>query len=121
MPYGTNLVTSEESGCLVHEHWSSVRGATGQSFNFFDGQRGRWEQVWVASTGNVLHLVGRLDGGSMVLEGDGLSPAGAAIRNRIVWTAERDGRVRQAWSTSADGGRSWVAGFDGWYWRKAGA
>lgn len=119
--YGTNLLTSEEAGCLLHEHWRGSQGGTGQSLNFYDGQRKHWEQVWVASGGNVLRLSGHFDGGSMVLEGDGVSPAGSGIRNRIVWTPQPDGRVRQVWSTSADGGTSWQVGFDGWYRRKAGS
>jgi hypothetical protein len=54
----------------------------------------------------------------MVLEDDAVSPAGAAIRNRIAWTPEPDGRVRQVWSTSSDGGKSWRVTFDGWYRKK---
>jgi hypothetical protein len=120
-PYGTNLLTSEESGCVLHEHWRASRGGTGQSLNFYDRQRRHWEQVWVASGGNVLRLSGQLDGTSMVLEGDGVGPNGAAIKNRIVWTPQPDGRVRQLWSTSADGGKSWKVGFDGWYRKKPGS
>jgi hypothetical protein len=119
VPYGTNLVTREEDGCLVHEHWHGTRGGTGQSFNFFDRRSGHWTQVWVASRGNVLQLSGHLDGASMVLEGEGVSPTGQAIRNRIAWTPEPDGRVRQVWSTSSDGGATWSVGFDGWYRRQA--
>jgi hypothetical protein len=119
-PYGTNLVTREEAGCLVHEHWRGARGGTGQSFNFYDRRSGSWSQVWVASGGNVLRLSGHLEGGSMVLEGDGVSPSGQPVRNRISWTPEPDGRVRQLWSISTDGGASWRASFDGWYRRKGG-
>jgi len=119
--YGTNSVTGEESGCLVHEHWSGSRGGTGQSFNFYDPKAKGWEQLWVASGGSILRVTGRLQGTSMVLEGDGVAANGAAIRNRIAWTPEPDGRVRQVWSTSADGGKSWKATFDGWYRRKPGA
>jgi hypothetical protein len=115
---GTNQITREEAGCLLHEHWRGGQGGTGQSFNFYNRQTGRWEQVWVASGGNVLRLAGGLQGKSMVLEGDAVSPAGAAIRNRIAWTPEPDGRVRQVWSTSTDGGKSWRVTFDGWYRKK---
>jgi hypothetical protein len=115
--YGTNLVTSEEAGCLVHEHWAGTRGGTGQSFNFYDAVAGTWEQVWVSSTGGMTTLVGRLDGGVMTLEGDAGPPA-ARVRNRIQWFPEPDGRVRQLWSVSKDGGKSWAVSFDGWYRRK---
>lgn len=120
-PYGTNLLTSEEAGCLLHEHWRGSQGGTGQSFNFYDPQRRAWEQVWVASGGNLLRLSGQFDGVSMALEGDGISPQGSSVRNRIVWTPQRDGRVRQVWSTSSDGGKTWQVSFDGWYRKKPGS
>lgn len=120
-PYGTNVVTAEESGCLVHEHWRGSRGGTGQSLNFYDAQAKRWEQVWVASGGSVLTLTGGLDGKRMVLEGDTTSPNGQVSRNRIAWTPKPDGRVRQVWSTSTDGGKTWKVTFDGWYRKKPGA
>src|SRR5205085_11883872 len=33
---GTNLVTLEEGGCLIHEHWAGAKGGTGQRLNFYD-------------------------------------------------------------------------------------
>ena len=120
-PYGTNRITREEAGCLLHEHWRGSQGGSGQSLNFYDRQRRHWEQVWVASGGNVLRLSGQFNGISMVLEGDATSPSGGTIRNRIIWTPQADGRVRQVWSTTADGGKSWQVGFDGWYRIKPGS
>lgn len=119
--YGTNLITREEMGCLLHEKWRGSQGGSGQSLNFYDRQRRHWEQIWVASGGNVLRLSGQFNGISMTLEGGGISPSGEAVRNRIVWTPHPDGRVRQVWSTSADGGKSWQVGFDGWYRAKTGS
>jgi hypothetical protein len=112
--YGTNLVTREEDGCLVHEHWRGSEGGTGQSLNFYDPANRQWMQVWVASRGTVLRLAGHLAGGSMVLEGSGPSAKGPVL-NRIVWTPEPDGRVRQVWSVSRDSGQTWTVTFDGWY------
>jgi hypothetical protein len=115
---GTNLVTQEEGGCLIHEHWHGSRGGTGQSFNFYDPSQRQWEQVWVASGGGVLRLLGHLEGTSMILEGDSASPTGVSMRNRVAWIPQTDGRVRQYWRTSTDGGKTWQVSFDGWY-RKA--
>jgi hypothetical protein len=116
--YGTNLVTQEEGTCLVHEHWTGSSGGTGQSFNFYEPLAGRWSQVWVASTGSVLRLSGRFDGHSMTLEGESGLPNGRGTLNRIVWTPQADGRVRQLWSVSQDKGATWQPSFDGWYRRK---
>ena len=115
-PMGSNRITSEEAGCLVHEHWTGAGGGTGQSFNFYDRVKQVWQQVWVASAaGGNLHLVGKFDGTSMVLEGDRANPAGQVVKNRIRWTPQSDGRVRQTWETSTDGGGTWSVSFDGYY------
>ena len=115
---GSSIITAEESGCMLRERWTGG-GGTGQSMNFYDRRNGQWHQVWVASGGGVLRLSGGLDGTSMVLEGEGVSPTGAPVRNRIAWTPQPDGRVRQLWSTSSDGGNTWRPGFDGWYARRS--
>ena len=53
----------------------------------------------------------------MVLEGE--TPAGGAgappVKNRITWSPEPEGRVRQHWETSPDGGKTWATAFDGMY------
>lgn len=116
--YGTNSITSEEAGCLVHEHWASANGGTGQSLNFYDAAASRWEQVWVGSGGGMLTLVGHLDAGAMVLEGEN-GPATGRTLHRVAWIPEPDGRVRQFWKVSTDGGKSWTVSFDGWYRRKS--
>src|SRR6266536_968019 len=55
---GANLVTLEEGGCLIHEHWAGAKGGTGQSLNFYNREDGRWHQVWVSNSGEVLNLTG---------------------------------------------------------------
>lgn len=113
--YGTNRVSLEEGGCLVHENWAGSRGGTGQSLNFFDPLKQQWEQVWVGSDGLVLQIAGHLKGSSMVLEGEGMGPGGKVVKQRAAWTPQPDGRVRQYWEQSADGGATWTVAFDGWY------
>jgi hypothetical protein len=119
--YGTNRVTSEESGCVVHEHWTSAgTGAnanTGQSLNAYDLGTKQWSQDWVGSGGDVLHLRGGLVGGAMVLLGEAKDPRGTLLKQRVTWTPYPDGRVRQFWQTSSDGGTTWTVAFDGWYRR----
>ncbi len=116
--YGTNHVALEEGRCLIHENWAGSRGGTGQSLNFFDPMTRRWEQVWVGSDGLVLQITGGLKNTSMVLEGDALGQGGKKTRQRASWTPQADGRVRQFWEQSTDGGATWAVAFDGWYRRK---
>lgn len=121
LPAGTNLITSEEGGCAIVEHWASANGGTGQSLNFFDPASGRWRQVWVG-LGLLLTMEGGLTDGAMVLEGplQYLDP-GRVTRLRGVWTALPDGRVRQQFHESDDGGTTWKLWFDGYYSRTGAA
>jgi hypothetical protein len=116
---GTSSVTLELNGCVLHEHWESVGAQQrGRSFNIYDRQSGRWHQSWVSSNGNLLLLNGSLRDGRMVLEGHSTRPGGVDVQNRITWSKEPDGSVRQLWEQSTDGGKTWSAGFDGRYVRR---
>lgn len=117
--YGTNLITREEGGCLIHEHWVGSRGGSGQSLNYFDLDTGKWVQVWVGSGGENLRLEGSLEEGKMVLTGKAKGPNGGEVFHRAVWSAEPDGRVRQFWRSTTDGGKTWQLVIDGWYRRKS--
>ncbi|HVX87683.1 MAG TPA: hypothetical protein VG940_02060, partial [Gemmatimonadales bacterium] len=120
IPYGTNTVTLEESGCVVHEHWTGSRGGTGQSFNYYDPRIRKWQQDWVASNaGSSLHLVGTLgDHDTMTLEADVPGPNGTTVHHRAQWIPQPDGRVRQYWRSTTDRGKTWTIVFDGWYRKK---
>jgi hypothetical protein len=53
----------------------------------------------------------------MVLEGETPAsvPGGPPTKNRITWSPQAEGRVRQHWETSADGGKTYTTAFDGMY------
>ncbi len=114
---GTNRIELVDGGCALYESWSSGGGGyTGRSLNSVGGD-GRWRQTWVDTGGLRLELVGALVDGKMVLEGEtpAAAPGGPPTKNRITWSPEADGRVRQQWETSADGGKSYTSAFDGMY------
>ena len=99
--------------CVIAEHWQGGGGSDGKSHNIYDAAQDRWTQFWVDNGGNALLLHGGLNGGAMALQsGDG--------HQRITWTPQADGRVRQHWESSTDGGQTWTTAFDGWY-QKAGS
>jgi hypothetical protein len=112
---GTNRVTLEENGCLVHEHWQGARGGTGQSFNFFDRSDHRWHQVWVSSTGSVLRFAGDYMDDRLVFSGERAGADGTPVHDRLTFFRNADGTVRQLWEMSRDGGQSWQIAFDGLY------
>jgi len=51
----------------------------------------------------------------MVLQGDSVNREGEALLNRITWSPNADGTVRQHWEVSKDRGTSWQTAFDGLY------
>jgi hypothetical protein len=114
---GRNTIVAIQGGCALQENWSGVSGSAGTSLNAYDGDRKRWHQTWVDNGGGLLLLEGGLIDGRMVLTGESStadSPPKLALQ-RITWTPLPDGRVRQLWEASTDGGRGWTIVFDGIY------
>ncbi len=118
---GENRISLVNQGCTLAEHWTNAGGGEGRSYNAYDGITRRWYQFWSDDQGGTLSLSGGMHGDSMVLEGErpNLSD-GKPQKQRISWTPNADGSVRQHWQTSDDDGASWQTSFDGSY-RKRGA
>lgn len=113
---GTNQITLELNGCALHESWQSLSGPhRGHSYNIYDRTTDRWHQTWVDNTGLLLQLDGGLAEGRMVLEGTTRGSDGGETANRITWSRQEDGTVRQLWEVSDDGGDTWSVAFDGRY------
>ncbi len=116
---GDNVIASIADGCALAESWSGRGGVTGRSLNIFDKADRKWHQTWVDSSGSLLQLSGALAGNAMVLGATGPDPdtPGSTLTQRITWTPNADGSVRQHWEVSADGGKTWKTAFDGRYVR----
>lgn len=114
---GSNSVTREYGGCVVHEHYETGKGYSGESLNIYDAPRKTWHQTWVDSSGLLLRLEGGLVQGAMVLQGQTLAADGVGVRHRITWTPQPDGSVRQLWESTDKAGQ-WQVAFDGRYTRK---
>ncbi len=109
-----NRISSINGGCTLHEQYTTASGYEGSSFNFYDAARKVWHQTWIDNQGGALYLDGGLEGKSMVLA----TTADPRQINRITWTPLDDGRVRQHWESSGDGGATWSTVFDGYYSRR---
>ncbi|HET7176978.1 MAG TPA: hypothetical protein VFK21_13360 [Gammaproteobacteria bacterium] len=111
---GRDHVEKLYGGCVLKENWTGLQGGSGSSFNIYDAPRKLWHQSWVDSMGTLLVLEGGLKDGRMVLSGDQVQKDGSHLLNRLTW-APQDGRVRQTWDVSKDGGKTWKIVFDGIY------
>ena len=116
---GSNRIESILDGCALRESWTGAKGGSGNSYNAYDRQSGRWHQTWVDNGGVVLRLDGAFADGRMVLSGETRDTSGAPILNRITWQETAPGAVRQLWETSKDGGRTWSVAFDGRYRKRS--
>jgi hypothetical protein len=114
---GRNRIVAIQGGCALQESWTGASGHSGTSLNIYDSGRKRWHQTWVDSSGGVLQLDGGIVEGAMVLRGETIAPDAPSrtVLQRITWTPQRDGRVRQLWESSSDGGKTWEVVFDGMY------
>jgi hypothetical protein len=110
---GDSRIESIAAGCALLENWTGTGGFSGKSLNSYDGTDKRWHQSWVDSTGSRLELAGAYADKRMVLS----SAPGGTVQ-RIAWSVNDDGSVRQLWEATEDGGKTWTVQFDGRYMRR---
>lgn len=117
-PAGHNLIELKHGGRVLVENYTTPGAYTGMSVNAYDARTQRWHQCWMDNSGGVLDLYGGLVDGKMVLTGETPLPGGGRQLERITWTPNPEGTVRQHWEQSADAGKTWTTAFDGLYRRK---
>lgn len=116
---GTNSIVREERGCVLVEHWTNASGGTGMSINYLDKSTDEWVQIWNAEGGSQINIRGGLTEEGMLLEGYlHTVGSGTTVPFRGLWTLLPDGRVRQYFEQSNDGGETWVSWFEGFYTRQ---
>ena len=116
-PAGSSKIELIANRAGLLENWTGKGGYTGKSLNAYNAARKQWQQYWVGTGGGVLELAGGLVDGNMVLMGEH-DVGGKPTVEKITWTPNADGSVRQHWEQSTDGGKTWTDAFDGLYRRK---
>jgi hypothetical protein len=94
--------------------FESFDNGRGRSINVYNVADAMWHQTFVAANGQLLVLVGGMDGEAMVLSRS-LPGAPEGSFGRWTWTQLSGGRVRQLQEVSTDGGQTVQPGFDGTY------
>lgn len=116
---GTNAVTKHHQNCLIMENWTSARGGTGSSMNYYDAVEDQWRQLWVAGGYSIDYTGGLDENGSMVLTGKiNDYKTGSSHPFRGTWTPRPDGSVRQFFEQQDTENGEWKTWFDGLYVRK---
>lgn len=115
---GHNTIVSDEKHCVLLENWRGAAGGTGKSINYFDQSSAEWVQIWNSAYGTQIDIRGGLTDQGMLLTGQIHTVAdGISAPFRGLWTLLDDGRVRQFFEQSNDGGKTWVPWFEGVYSR----
>lgn len=119
-PAGRNRIQTILSGCAISEAWTGASGTSGRSYSAWDARNQQWNQYWVADDAGVLYLSGHMQDGNLVLSGELRDSASGRLQpQRVTWTPNADGSVRQIWESSADGGKTWTTVFEGIYRRRS--
>ncbi|NDV16187.1 hypothetical protein GO009_09130 [Muricauda sp. TY007] len=114
-PAGSSMISKGQDGCVIHEKWTSAKaGYTGTSLNFYNAEINQWEQLWVDNAGDVLKLRGNKVDNQMILVSEEFEKDGKTFINRITWTKNDDGTVRQLWQVLGEGNSVSIV-FDGLY------
>jgi hypothetical protein len=118
-PAGQSVIEKLYDGCTIRENWSEP-GYTGGSLNTYDATAGKWRQTWTDSAGTWREFVGGTENGKMVLvwRHPSLKDPTKMARERMIFTPNADGSVRQYSDASRDDGETWVERYDYTY-RKA--
>lgn len=112
---GHNEIRKVQKGCVLEEQWTSVRGGSGQSMNYYHPGRKEWRQLWLDGGASIIDIQGGLEDGSMVLTGTIFYLAQSAEKPfRGKWTLLEDGRVRQFFEQQDEAGQ-WQVWFEGFY------
>ncbi|MEO1045590.1 MAG: hypothetical protein AAFX04_09145 [Pseudomonadota bacterium] len=116
-PTGVNRIERLHGGCVIRESYSTKGGYSGMSMSFYDAARKRWHQTWMGADGSALYIEGGVNSdGAMVLSNKNWPGyADGTPVNRVTWTPNADGSVRQLWEQSRDGEKTWSVVFDGRY------
>jgi len=119
---GNNSITKEEGGCLLLETWTSAGGTTGQSYNYYNPDTGKWRQVWVSAGALIDYEGGLTETGSMKLVGTityHSGPTTAPFTGE--WTLNEDGTVTQHFEQYNAETDEWAPWFTGIYTREEAA
>ncbi len=115
---GRNRIEKAQAGCVLVENWVSISGTPGMSMNYYDISAKEWVQVWTGAGGTQIDIRGGLQADGMLLVGTIHYVANeSSAPFRGLWTLLPDGRVRQFFEQSGDGGETWAPWFEGFYTR----
>lgn len=108
---GVNIIEPFAEGCSLMENWTAMNNSNGKSINYYDASTQKWYQHWIGSGGGALRYEGTFRDGAMRYEGAAIAN-GKRILNRLTFSKNDDGSVRQLAEVSNDEGKTWAVSYD---------
>lgn len=113
---GHNTLERRVKNNVIHESWTASDSTTGESWNYYNANRGTWRQIWMDDNGIALEMDApvsepRADGG-VLFEGDQIRKDGTLAHIRMHVRPVGPGWVRQTGSSTSDGGQTWTTTYD---------
>ncbi len=118
-PSGELDNTREYDGCVIVERWVSKLGQKGMSMSFYDANRHVWRMIWNDDANASNDFEGEYKDGAMRFQGWVLDAKGNRVLALNVLQNVSPGVIRHIYSTSSDGGKTWVVLSDGRFTRRA--
>jgi tetratricopeptide (TPR) repeat protein len=123
---GTSKIERILGNCVILETYTAAPGSSaspayvGQAFHFYDPNAKKWVQHYIDTTATPFDWTGQFVNAEMRYTREGLfGPKNLPVQQRMTFTKLPDGKVRQLFEQSADGGKTWRAGFNGTYVKRA--
>lgn len=104
---GTNVVTREFGGCVIHENFHS-EGLIGSSVSVWIPRLGTWKQTWVDDSGSYLDFTGGPTEDGRFIFSRELPPQAKSTHQRMVFHDITADSLVWDWQSSADGGETWA-------------
>lgn len=117
-PGGELHNTREYEGCVIVERFTAGNGSGGMSMAFYDVSRKAWRMIWNDDQNGSSDFEGSYHDGAMRFEGWGVDANGNKLLKRNVLENLTPDLIRHVFSTSSDGGKTWVVQSDGRFVRK---
>lgn len=104
---GSNRLDLINNGLFIHEQWTNAQNQSGQSFNYYDLERGLWRQVWADPSRTLDMTASPTTPGRLLFEGVSYTAAGErSLRQMLVQKLDGN-RVLQEGRASDDEGQTW--------------
>lgn len=111
--------TREYDGCVFVERWTPSDGdGGGMSIVFYDVSRKTWRMIWNDDSNSSSDFEGSYRDGAMRFKGWKLDASGKRVLTSNVLQDVSPDLIRHIFSTSSDGGKTWVVRSDGRFVRR---